>query len=84
MKPMPTLFAAGLIAVATLNTAQARDFIIVGWCGVAQDRQRELYFAPFAQQDGARRELELSWGGAELDLGMLCADGFKPLLDLGR
>jgi len=40
--------------------------------------------APFAQQDGAWRKLELAWSGAELDLGMLCADGFKPLLDLGR
>ena len=40
--------------------------------------------APFAQQDRARREIELPRLGPQLDLGVFCADGFQALLGLGR
>ncbi len=49
MKLLSTLLAAAVIA-GTAATAQARDFTIVGWGGASQDRQRVLYFDPFAKE----------------------------------
>lgn len=43
-----------------------------------------LALAPFAQQDRARREIELARLGPQLDLGVFRADGFQTLLGLGR
>ncbi len=49
MKFLSTLLAAVVVAGA-VSTAQARDFTVVGWGGAAQDRQRALYFEPFAKE----------------------------------
>ena len=48
------------------------------------DRHLMLALTPFAQQDRARREIELASLGAQLDLGMLRANGFQSQLRLGR
>ena len=47
------------------------------------DRYPVLALAPFAQNHRARREIEFTWLGALLDLGVLRTDGFQPLLCLG-
>ncbi|MGE0417217.1 MAG: ABC transporter substrate-binding protein [Acetobacteraceae bacterium] len=49
MKLLSTLLAAAVLT-GTMAAAQARDFTVVGWGGAAQDRQRALYFEPFAKE----------------------------------
>ncbi len=41
---------AAVVTVA--GVAEARDFTVVGWGGGVQDVQRDLYFKPFAKQEG--------------------------------
>ena len=48
------------------------------------DRYAMIAIPPFAQQDRARREVELTRLGAQFDLGVLGADGFQPLTGFGR
>lgn len=47
---LATCFAAGVVMTGVASTAQARDFTVVGWGGASQDRQRLLYFEPFAKE----------------------------------
>jgi putative spermidine/putrescine transport system substrate-binding protein len=64
MKKISTLLAGGVLAALALGTAaEARDFTVVGWGGAAQDRQRELYFAPFAKQEGISFKEDTYLGG---------------------
>lgn len=63
MKPLPVILAAGAFAVAAASAAEARDFTVVGWGGAAQDRQRELYFKPFAEQEGISFKEDTYLGG---------------------
>jgi len=58
------LLAAGVLAAATFSdAAMARDFTVVGWGGAAQDRQRDIYFAPFAKQEGIAFKEDTYLGG---------------------
>lgn len=63
MKMLPLLLAAGVAATAMVGVAQARDFTVVGWGGVAQDRQRDLYYKPFAEQEGISFKEDTYLGG---------------------
>lgn len=63
MKRFPMLIAAGLVATLATGTAQARDFTVVGWGGAAQDRQRDIYFAPFAKEQGIAFKEDTYLGG---------------------
>lgn len=64
MKRLSTLLAGGMLAALMLgNAAEARDFTIVGWGGAAQDRQREIYFAPFAKEQGIPFKEDTYLGG---------------------
>jgi putative spermidine/putrescine transport system substrate-binding protein len=59
-----TILSAGITA-ALPGTVSARDFTVVGWGGAAQDRQRTIYFEPFAAQQkiGFKEDTYLGgWG----------------------
>ena len=49
MKFLSTVLTAAALA-GVVSSAQARDFTVVGWGGASQDRQRILYFEPFAKE----------------------------------
>ncbi len=55
--------AAAVLAAAIGGQAAARDFTVVGWGGAAQDRQRDIYFAPFAEQEGISFKEDTYLGG---------------------
>lgn len=64
MKQVPKLLMAGVLAATAFgHAAEARDFTVVGWGGAAQDRQRELYFEPFAKQEGIAFKEDTYLGG---------------------
>lgn len=63
MRTRTAMLAAGLAAMLAAGTAQARDFTIVGWGGAAQDRQRDIYYAPFAKQEGIAFKEDTYLGG---------------------
>jgi putative spermidine/putrescine transport system substrate-binding protein len=64
MKRLSTLLTTGVLAAMALGqVAEARDFTVVGWGGAAQDRQRELYFEPFAKEQGVAFKEDTYLGG---------------------
>ena len=63
------------------QTLEGVAFVLETTLGI--DRHPVITVAPFAQNHCARREIELTLIGAQLDLRVLCADGFQPLLRLG-
>jgi len=63
MKLLSALTAGLLAATASASIAQARDFTVVGWGGAAQDRQREIYFEPFAKEQGISFKEDTYLGG---------------------
>jgi putative spermidine/putrescine transport system substrate-binding protein len=64
MKPRTFLLSAAVVAAALLaGAAEARDFTVVGWGGAAQDRQRDIYFKPFAEQEGISFKEDTYLGG---------------------
>src|SRR5262245_16993415 len=62
MKLLSTLLAAAVMA-GVAASANARDFTIVAWGGAAQDRQRLLYFEPFAKEQGISFKEDTYLGG---------------------
>lgn len=52
-----------LMALGSASQAQARDFTIVGWGGAAQDAQRDVFFQPFADQEGISYKEDTYLGG---------------------
>ncbi|MCB1741564.1 MAG: ABC transporter substrate-binding protein [Gammaproteobacteria bacterium] len=56
---------AGLVALMLMSSAavSARDFTVVGWGGAAQDRQRAIYFEPFAKAQGISFKEDTYLGG---------------------
>ncbi len=63
MKALSIFLAAGVAATAMVGVAEARDFTVVGWGGAAQDRQRDIYFKPFAEQEGISFKEDTYLGG---------------------
>ncbi len=64
MKRIPALLIGGVLAAMVAGEAvEARDFTVVGWGGAAQDRQRELYFEPFASEQGIAFKEDTYLGG---------------------
>ena len=47
---LSAVLAAALSSTVSPSVS-ARDFTVVGWGGAAQDRQRSIYFEPFAAQE---------------------------------
>ncbi len=66
MKNLFKTAAFGMFALASTafiaGQANARDLTIVGWGGVAQAAQSDVYFKPFSQKSG-KPFLEESWDG---------------------
>lgn len=61
---------AGLLALGlAAGPATGRDLTVVSWGGNYQDAQREIYFAPFAEQSG-QPVLDESWDGG---IGVIAA-----------
>lgn len=63
MRLLASMMAAGLAATLAAGSAQARDFTIVGWGGAAQDRQRAIYYTPFAKEQGISFKEDTYLGG---------------------
>jgi putative spermidine/putrescine transport system substrate-binding protein len=53
----------GALSVVASPTVGARDFTVVGWGGAAQDRQRSIYFEPFAAQEKTSFKEDTYLGG---------------------
>lgn len=64
MKRHSSVLAATLLAATCLPTISfARDFTIAAWGGGAQDKQREAYFKPLAEQEGIKVQEDVYLGG---------------------
>jgi putative spermidine/putrescine transport system substrate-binding protein len=63
MKKLLSTTLAAALTVGSVVSADARDFTVVGWGGAAQDRQRALYYAPFAKEQGIPFKEDTYLGG---------------------
>src|SRR5215510_1839305 len=62
MKLMSVMVAAAVMAGMAAG-ANARDFTVVAWGGTTQDQLRQVYFMPFAKEQGISFKEDTYLGG---------------------